>query len=78
MEKCCKFFTAQLPKTYKHKTPTFYMAQQQQGINLPGGFGGLVSYKEEYESKFMLKPTHIVGFIVLIIVFRIGLKYMFG
>ncbi|MEK6906018.1 MAG: hypothetical protein AABW81_00160 [Nanoarchaeota archaeon] len=44
-----------------------------EGVNLPGGFGGLVRYNEEYNSKFMLKPIHIVGFIVLIIAFRIGL-----
>ncbi|MDA3836788.1 MAG: hypothetical protein PF542_04145 [Nanoarchaeota archaeon] len=54
------------------------MAKQNQGINLPGGFGGLVSYKEEYESKFMLKPTHVIGFLIMILVFRIGLKYIFG
>lgn len=52
------------------------MAKQQGGINLPGGFGGLVSYKEEYASNFMLKPTHIVTFIILIIAFRIGLQYL--
>ena len=54
------------------------MAKQNPGVNLPGGFGGLVSYKEEYASKFMLKPTHVVGYIIMIIAFRIGLKYIFG
>ncbi len=53
------------------------MAQQNQGINLPGGFGGLVNYKEEYESKFMLKPTHVIGFIIMIVLLRIGLTYLF-
>jgi len=48
---------------------------KNQGISLPSGFGGLVSYKEEYESKFMLKPTHIVAFIILIVAFRIGLSF---
>ena len=47
-------------------------------INLPSGFGGLVSYKEEYESMFMLKPTHIVVFVILIVALRIGLKYFLG
>lgn len=47
-------------------------------INLPSGFGGLVNYGEEYASKIMLKPTHIVVFIILIILFRIGLKYLIG
>lgn len=50
---------------------------QQQGINMPSGFGGLVSYKEEYESKFMLKPAHVIGFIILITLFRLGLPYFF-
>jgi preprotein translocase subunit Sec61beta len=53
------------------------MAKQNQGINLPGGFGGLVNYKEEYESKFMLKPTHVIGFIIMIILLRFGLTYLF-
>lgn len=47
-------------------------------INLPSGFGGLVNYGEEYGSDFMLKPTHIIIFIALIIIFRIGLKYLIG
>jgi len=47
----------------------------EQGISLPSGFGGLVSYKEEYASKFMLKPTHIVAFVILIVAFRIGLSF---
>jgi len=51
---------------------------QNQGISLPSGFGGLVSYKEEYASKFMLKPTHVVVFIILIILFRIGLGFFSG
>lgn len=54
------------------------MAKPQNKINLPGGFGGLVSYKEEYESKFMLKPVHVIGFIIFIVLFRISLKYIFG
>lgn len=48
------------------------------GINLPSGFGGLVSYKEEYESKFMLKPTHVIVFILLIIAVRIGLAFFYS
>ena len=50
---------------------------QQQGINMPSGFGGLVSYNEEYASKFMLKPTHVIGFIILITGFRLVLPYFF-
>jgi len=48
---------------------------QNPGISLPSGFGGLVNYKEEYASKFMLKPTHVMVFIILIVAFRIGLGF---
>jgi preprotein translocase subunit Sec61beta len=48
------------------------------GINLPGGFGGLTSFKEEYDSKFNLKPTHIILFIVLILAFRMMLPIFLG
>ena len=51
------------------------MAQQNK-VNLPGGFGGLMRYSEEYESAFMLKPSHVVAFIILIIGFRILLPYI--
>ena len=44
------------------------------GVNVPSGFGGLVKFKEEYESKFNLKPVHIVLFVILIVVFRIALQ----
>ena len=36
-------------------------------IHMPGGMGGLVRYDEEYNSRFMLTPMHVVAFIVLII-----------
>jgi len=48
---------------------------QSSGISVPSGFGGLVNYKEEYKSKFMLKPTYVVAFIVLIVGFRVGLSF---
>jgi preprotein translocase subunit Sec61beta len=43
------------------------------GVNVPSGFGGLVKFKEEYQSKFNLKPMHVVIFIILIVVFRVAL-----
>jgi preprotein translocase subunit Sec61beta len=43
------------------------------GINLPSGTGGLVKFKEEYQSKFNLKPVHVIGFIISILIFRIVL-----
>ena len=49
----------------------------QQGISMPGAFGGLMRYNEEYPSKIMLKPVHVIGFIILIILFGIFLKIFF-
>jgi len=40
-------------------------------INLPGGFGGLMRYSDEFESYINLKPVHVVAFIILIIGLRI-------
>ncbi len=45
-------------------------------INMPSGFGGLMRYQEEYESKFNLKPTHVVIFIILIIGLRVVLPFL--
>ena len=47
-------------------------------ISLPGGYGGLTRFSEEYESRFNLKPTHIIVMIVLIILFRISLGFIYG
>ena len=46
-------------------------------IHMPGSFGGLMRYDEEYTSKFMLTPTQVIGFIVAIMVFVIVLKMFF-
>ena len=48
------------------------------GISVPSGFGGLMRFKEEYESYFNLKPTHIIAFIILIIGFRVALEVFLG
>ena len=53
------------------------MAQQNQ-IQMPGGFGGLTRFSEEYTSKFNLKPTHVIVFIILIIIFRFTLPIFFN
>ena len=50
---------------------------QPSSISLPAGFGGLTRFKEEYESKFKLKPTHIIIFVILIVIIRIGLGIAF-
>lgn len=52
------------------------MAKDNQ-IQMPGGFGGLMRYSEEYDSLFMLKPTHVVMFIFFIIGLRIALPLIF-
>ena len=49
------------------------MADNQ--IQMPGGFGGLMRYSEEYASKINLKPSHIIMFVILIIAFRVFLEF---
>ena len=43
-------------------------------ISMPSGFGGLMRYDEEYQSRFMINPAHVIGFVIVIILFVIGLK----
>jgi len=43
-------------------------------IQMPGAFGGLMRYDSEYKSRFMMSPGHVIGFIILIILFVVGLK----
>jgi len=43
------------------------------GVNLPSGYGGLVRFKEEYNSMFNLKPMHVILFLVLLVGFRVVL-----
>jgi preprotein translocase subunit Sec61beta len=52
------------------------MAQDNK-INLPGGFGGLMRYSDEYSSYVNLKPSHIVLFVLLIVAFRIVMPFIF-
>jgi preprotein translocase subunit Sec61beta len=49
---------------------------QQPSVNLPAGFGGLTRFKEEYESKFNLRPELVILFVILIILFRIALPFL--
>lgn len=51
------------------------MADQR--IQMPAGFGGLMRFDEEFKSKIMLKPAHVIGFVILIIVFRIFLQFIY-
>ncbi len=43
-------------------------------ISMPGVFGGLMRYDEEYDSRFMLKPSHVIAFIIVVIVLIIALN----
>ena len=51
------------------------MADQK--IQMPGVFGGLMKYDAEYLSRFMISPSTIVIFVVLVMVFVIALKIFF-
>lgn len=46
-------------------------------INMPGGFGGLMRYSEEYDSKIKFKPAHIIAFVIGIVVLVLALKIFF-
>lgn len=45
-----------------------------QGINLPSSGGGLMRFSDEYKSKFMLKPSQVVLFIIVLILGVVALK----
>lgn len=49
------------------------MAQQGK-IQMPGVFGGLMRYDEEYRSRIMLSPGMVIGFVILIIVAVVAMK----
>ncbi len=46
-------------------------------INFPSSGGGLMRYNEEYKSKFMLKPAHVILFVIFVIAFVFFLKLFF-
>lgn len=46
-------------------------------VNLPSGFGGLVRFNEEYDSKFNLKPVHVIVFVAVVVAFRIFLGFWY-
>ncbi len=46
---------------------------QDNSVNLPSGYGGLVRFKEEYNSLFNLKPMHVILFLVLLVGLRVVL-----
>ncbi|MEM3091244.1 MAG: hypothetical protein QXX55_01045 [Candidatus Pacearchaeota archaeon] len=46
-------------------------------IQIPSGFGGLMRFKEEYESKIILKPIHVIAMIIFVIILRVSLEFIF-
>lgn len=43
-------------------------------ISMPGPFGGLMRYDEEYNSRFMITPVQALGFVIAIVLFVLALK----
>ncbi len=41
------------------------MAQNK--LSMPAGFGGLMRYDEEVESKIKIKPVHVIAFVLTIV-----------
>lgn len=50
----------------------------ENAVNLPGGFGGLTRFREEYDSRFKLKPSHVIVFVLLILGMRMVLPLIFS
>jgi preprotein translocase subunit Sec61beta len=48
-----------------------------QGISLPSGSGGLMRYSEEYKSRIQIKPSYVIIFIILILLFIAVLKIFY-
>jgi len=46
-------------------------------IFMPSSGGGLMRYNEEYDSSIMLKPAHIILFIILVLALAAVLKIFF-
>ena len=63
-----------LRKTYKVRIVVFDMADN---MTMPAGFGGLMRYNEEYNSKFKFGPGVVVGMIVVTIVVVVGLRLIY-
>lgn len=47
---------------------------QDGNIRMPGAFGGLMRYDEEYTSRFMLSPGQVIGLIIAVVILVIALK----
>ena len=47
-------------------------------MGVPGAFGGLMRYKEEYNSKFKFSPTAVIVMIIVVIAVVLGLNIFLG
>ena len=50
------------------------MAQDNR-ISMPGSYGGLVRYYDEYKSKIQIKPAYVIASIVLVVAAEIVLQF---
>jgi len=48
-----------------------------ESINMPGVFGGLMRYNEEYSSRFRIKPAYVIALIILLAIGVIALNMFF-
>jgi len=48
-----------------------------EGVSLPGAFGGLMRFSEEYNSVFNISPTQVILFVVGIVAFRVLLQFIY-
>ena len=45
---------------------------------MPAGFGGLMRYKEEYDSKLKFGPGVVVAMIIVVIALIFGLRFFYA
>ncbi|MFA5992689.1 MAG: preprotein translocase subunit Sec61beta [Candidatus Pacearchaeota archaeon] len=44
------------------------------GMSMPGVFGGLMRYNEEYNSRFKFRPEYVIAFVIILGLVVLGLK----
>ena len=47
-------------------------------MSMPAGFGGLMRYNEEYNSKLKFGPGAVIGMIIATVVMVVGLRMFYG
>jgi preprotein translocase subunit Sec61beta len=48
---------------------------KDQGISMPGAFGGLMRYNEEYKSKLTFKPSTVIAVIIVFALAMVGFRF---